>query len=287
MKRQLTLFALSVIAASPLAAQDPYYPAYGYAPEPTYDSDNTTRQFNFNPGDMMNMGNPMRSMFGSNRGYGDYPAARYTPPAYPPAYGYPAYPAYQQPYTDYGYEPQAPVYPDYDASYAQPPAQPTEFAPPPPQEVQTPNYNAMPPAAQHYQPRFSNPDQGTEFHFRPLNTGAQPAQQTVPVSQGRQSSVVAAPPAPVFRDTSPLTYPQESAYTEPAAPVYPDPQPLAPPTYPQESAFTEPAAPLNYAETGTTPPAPEMQVRDTLIEQDPSLKFRPLDKPGYSSELEQ
>jgi hypothetical protein len=290
MKRHLTLFSLSVLAAAPLMAQEPYYPAYGYAPEPTYDNDQTTRQFNFNPGSVINnMPNPMSGMFNTNRGNDGYPAARYAPPAYPPVYGYPGYQTYQPPYPDYGYAPPAPAYPDYDAFYGQPLTQPAAVEPPPP-AIQPPDYHAMPPAAQNYQPRFANPEQGENFRFRPLDGRAYPAPQTTPADLTGQQSDVLAPPAPSYQDTlplAPLTYPPENPYTEPTTPVYRDPEPLAPLTYPQPPPYTESGSPLGYADPRTTSPDPEVQIRDTLIEQDPNLKFRPLDKPGYSSDLEE
>ncbi len=270
MKRQLFCFALSTSLTLPLMAQEPYYPGYDYSREGDYDADNTTRQFNFNPGDMMNgMGNPMRNFFGSsNRRYNDYPSGGYAPPAYPPAYGYPAYPGYQTPYPGYGDPAQPPAAPEYPATHAAPSGQPFQVAPPAASRMPPPAYGAAPPAATNYQPMVANPDQSAPYRFRPLEETAPP-----PVQDSLQQ-----------RPPEPTAMPQPREVAPPAA-GYREAAPLAPLTYPQESGYPEPLAPLTYPEAEAPAPAPQVEMRDSRIQPDPNLKFRPLDKPGYSSEL--
>ena len=268
MKRHLFYLAVSVCLTSPLLAQEPYYPAYGYTPDAGYDTDDTTRQFNFNPGNMMNrMGNPMRGLFGSsNRRYEDYPSAGYAPPAYPPAYGYPATPGYQAPYSGYGYAPQAPATSGYPPASA--PSNVQAEPAPQPASPSSP-YGTTPPAAANYQPRFSNPDPAPQYQFRPLNApkAAAPPVQSTPS------------PEPESAQARPEALPSTSVYQEP--------QPLAPLTYPHNAPAPEPLAPLIYPEAQTPPPTANADLPETAIPEDPNLKFRPLDKPGYSSELGQ
>ncbi|MEJ2453338.1 MAG: hypothetical protein P8103_04170 [Candidatus Thiodiazotropha sp.] len=270
MKRQLFHFALCASLATPLLAQESYYPGYGYHPEENYDADNTSRQFNFNPGDVMNgMGNPMGNFFGSsNRRYNDYPSGGYAPPAYPPAYGYPAYPGYQPAYPGYGYPAQPPATPAYPATDAAPSGQPNRMPPGAQPMTQPPAYGSAPPAAADYQPRFANPGQADHFRFRPLEETAPPPAQASPQQRLPEPAVIPQPPEAV---------PPTAGYREP--------EPLAPLTYPKSNSYPEPMAPLTYPEAEATTPAPRVEMRDTRIQQDPGLKFRPLDKPGYSSEL--
>ncbi|MEJ2694138.1 MAG: hypothetical protein P8166_14120, partial [Candidatus Thiodiazotropha sp.] len=62
MKQHLFTLALSTGLVSPLMAQDPYYPAYGYATDPGYYQETNQPQLNFNPGNMMNLPvNPARN----------------------------------------------------------------------------------------------------------------------------------------------------------------------------------------------------------------------------------
>jgi hypothetical protein len=253
-------------------AQEPYYPAYGYSPEPGYDTDNTTRQLTFSPGDAMNrMGNPMRNIFGSpSRRYDDYPTGDYAPPAYPPAYGYPAYPGYQQPYTGYGYPAQTPVGPGYSGAYASPSGQPAQAGPAPRPVQQPPAYERVPPARQDYQPMFTNPEQATHYRFRPL-------QEPAPATVGEPQQV----PAPKPSESA------EPVVAAPPTPAYHEPEPLAPLTYPQDRIYAQPMAPLSYPEAPTPAPAATVEQRDSSIQQDHELNFRPLDKPGYSSDLGQ
>jgi hypothetical protein len=46
-------------------------------------------------------------------------------------------------------------------------------------------------------------------------------------------------------------------------------------------------APLSYPEAPTQAPSATSEQRDSSIQQDHGLKFGPLDKPGYSSDLGQ
>jgi len=251
MKRRLSMLALGLALASAAMAQDPYSPAY--------ESDNTTRQFNFNPGDMLNnMGNPMRNLFGSSsRGYDNYPNGRYTPPAYGPGYGYPAYPGYQPPAT-YGYPPQQPVYSSpygYAPSYASPP--PVEPAPAP-----QPAYSQAPPPPADYSPGMGGAAQD-QYRFRPLEAEEYPAAGLAPSPAGVGDTW----PSPAYgtAEPPPSSYPD---YT-PAQPAYPQ-------TYPQ-----------TYPEAASMPKAPTEPLQQSWVPQDPNVKFRPLDKPGYSSDLGQ
>ena len=248
MKRHLILIITSLCMSTPLVAQDGYYS--------DSDSDGNSRHFNFNPGNMMNgMTNPMRSMFGSSRrGYDDYPGAGYPPP-YPPTYGYPAYqpahPGYAQPY-------QAPPAPTQASPYNYPSAVPAPAEPVAPAQApaQAPAYQPPTAAGQPYQPAFSEPAAASRYQFRPLEgteTGANPA----------------------FRSPSQAPVPAAAGATQPTPPGLgsqpagaPGNQPLAPLNYPDPSAgaYASPA-PVTQA------PAPQP---------DPSHRFRPLDKPGYS-----
>ncbi len=257
MKRQLTSCALCAFLTSPLMAQDPYYSQYGYSPEPGYDANDNSRQFNINPGNMMNrFDNPMRNMFGSsNRSYNEYPAAGYTPPNYPPAYGYPGYPSYRQPYPDSGYTSQQPFSPGYSTPYGYPLAYPTPPVPPPQPAMQAPTYGTTPPPKRDYQPMLTNPGQGGAYRFRPLDRTLAPeghaqAPQMIEVPATSPGPVAVTPPAPASRE----------------------PEPMAPRSYPDRQPQL---------------PAPQNQAQGGLIEQDPNLMFRPLDKPGYSSDLGQ
>lgn len=249
MKRHLWPAVWSALMmTTPLMAQEPY-PSYGYpsgyATEPAYDSDRDTREFNFHPNDMMNrMPNPMNSMFGSNRRrYNAYPENRYgPPPVYPPAYGYPVYPAYQPP-QDAGYARPAPAYAE---PYG---AQPTYPAQPEPSQAPAADnavgYDRAPSAAAGRLPP-PNPASGERYNFRPLDNPP-PAADT-------------ASPAPMQEPQAPLNY--EPAYTEQIPP-----------------------GPIDYsAQTQqTTQPATE---QNTVIHEGHVMKFRPLDKPGYTPDLD-
>jgi len=249
MKRRLFPFAISLMLTSGAMAQDLY--------SPSYESDNTTRQFNFNPGNMMNsMSNPMRNMFGSSsRGYDDYPNGRYTPPAYAPGYGYPAYPGYPPPAAAYGYPPQQPAYP---APYGYAPAygSPAQAEPAPAPE---PVYEPTPPPVVDYSPRMGGPDQDA-YRFRPLDAGEYPTPGT------------AMTPDPGVASDWP-------------APTYGTPEP-APSGYPQYTPEA-PAYPQNRLDAASLPTAPAPPPPSSWTPEDPNVKFRPLDKPGYSSDLGQ
>jgi hypothetical protein len=251
-------------------AQDSYYSPYGYADGHGYETNNSSRQFNFNPADMVNqMSNPMRSMFGSSRrGYDDHTVAGYPPAAYPPVYGYPAYPAYQQPYRGYSQIPQPPIEPDYTIPYSYIPAQPALAEPARQPYMQAPPYEReVPPAARDYQPTFANPKQGVRYNFRPL-------EEELPLADdsSRQPATSASAPS------------QTGAASTATEPVERKLQPQAPPTYPKKSAQAAPPTPPTYPEQQLQSSSPP---DTTPMQQDSKLKFRPLDKPGYSSDLEE
>jgi hypothetical protein len=210
----------------------------------------------------------MRNFFGSSgRRNSDYPAGGYAPPAYPPAYGYPSYPGYQAPYPGYGYPAQPQVPPTYPTANVAP-SMPAQVAPGAQPMPQPPAYGTAPSEASGYQPMFANPDPATHYRFRPLEeTSSPPAQE----SQQQRLPVPNATPQP------PQVAPPTAGYRKP--------EPLAPPAYPEANSYPEPLAPLTYPEAETATPAPKVEMRDTGIQQDPNLRFRPLDQPGYSSEL--
>lgn len=128
-----------------------------HAVDPGYgDPSGSNRQFNVNPGNMMNgMFNPMHNFFGgSDRYSNDYYNYRYpVPPAYAPGYGYPGaayppvYPGYQPPPQAGGYAP--------TPSAQQPPAAPATTQPP------APTYRAAP---------STQPVYGEKYRFRPLHS---------------------------------------------------------------------------------------------------------------------
>lgn len=260
MKRHLIiLMASSLCLAVPALAQDSYS---------GYDSDGNTRQFNFNPGNMMNgVGNPMRNMFGSSRrNYDDYgyPGAGYPPPAYPPAYGYPAY---QAPYPGYAQPNQ--IAPAQATPYNYPSAVPLPAEPAAQPAPQAPAYDRQPAAAQQYRPGFSQPDPASQYRFRPLDATAEE-------NRPLQSSPVA-----------PMTPPQPMAPAT-AAPNRAQAEPLAPLSYPPAQPADQPLAPITYPEAPPPAPAsPPPMTQAPAVQSDPNLRFRPLDKPGYSSELGQ
>jgi hypothetical protein len=79
--------------------------------------------------------------------------------------------------------------------------------------------------------------------------------------------------------------PQSVAAPTASNPSYGETEPPAPITYSQEQGQPAALAPLSY---------PEQQVQRTvpveeknLMQHSPNLKFRPLEKQGYSSELEE
>jgi hypothetical protein len=137
-------------------------------------SDYASRQFNINPGNVMEgMYNPMRNFFGGSNRYPDnyYRSRSAPPPPYHPGYGYPGA-GYGYPPTNPGYQPlpQRGVYPSYSAT--------PEAAP------------QTPPASGYDTTVPGEPTHYENFRFRPLdNSGisADTAPQTVPettVDQG-------------------------------------------------------------------------------------------------------
>ena len=271
MKRHLILFTTCLCMSAPLVAQDAY--------SSDSESDGNNRHFNFNPGNMMNsMSNPMRSMFGSSRrNYDDYgyPGAGYPPPAYPPAYGYPGYQA--APYPGYGHPNQPAPAPAQATPYAYPSAVPAPAAPATPYQAQpqaqpTPAQERPPAAAQQYKPDFSQPDSNSNYRFRPLDGTAAPAARTTA-------------PAPV-EDATAAPAQQVAPASGAAAPVLSTP--MAPFSYPPAKPAEEPMAPISYPDPAPSAPAsPPPMTQAPAATADPDLRFRPLDKPGYSSELGQ
>jgi hypothetical protein len=264
MKRHLILLATSLCLAAPVTAQEPYS---------GYGSDGNNRQFNFNPGNMMNgMGNPMRNMFGSSgRGYDDYgyPGAGYPPPAYPPTYGYPAY---QAPYPGYAQPNQVAPDPAQATHYSYPSALPVPAEPAAPPASQASVYNRPPAAAQQYRPGFNQPDPASQYRFRPLEADAA-VKESLPAQPAAEATM--APPS------------QQLAPT-PAVPSPAQASPLAPLSYPPAQYAGQPLAPISYPEsTPQAPASPPPVTQAPAVQSDPDLRFRPLDKPGYSSDLGQ
>jgi hypothetical protein len=258
----MLLFAGGLCMSAPLMGQDS-----------GYESDGNNRQFNFNPGNMMNrMSNPMRNMFGSSqRRYDDYdyPGPGY-PPAYPPGYGYPGY---QAPYPGYGQANQLPPAPSQATPYNYPSAVPVPAQPAAPAAAQVPDYTQPPAAATPYPSAYSQPDQASHYRFRPLEAGAAP-----------QNS----PPAPTPADSPAAMPSQQSAPVAAGTSLGRQPAPLPPLSYPQTQTAGEPLAPISYPQTpaAAATAAPSMSEAPATLS-DPGLRFRPLDKPGYSSDLDQ
>ena len=127
------------------------------------------------------------------------------------------------------------------------------------------------PTATRYQSATGEANRNARYRFRPFDE-AGGAADSAPMTQRYA-------PAPV----------EQPVATMPAT-VQGTPEPLAPLTYPQDPVMPEPLAPLTYPDSGTAPasPAPVSTARDASLMQPPAdLKFRPLDQPGYSSELDQ
>jgi hypothetical protein len=115
---------------------------------------------------------------------------------------------------------------------------------------------------------FTNPEQARHYRFRPLQeaepaTVGEPRQGHAGESSGSARAVVATPLTPAYQKTGPL----------------------APLTYPQNRVDAQSLAPLSHPEARMQVPASTVERRDSTIQQGPELKFRPLDKPGYSSDL--
>jgi hypothetical protein len=134
------------------------------------DSDYASRQFNINPGNVMDgMFNPMRNFFGgSNRYADDYYNYRSAPPLpYHPGYGYPGA-GYGYPPAIPGYRPlpQGGIYPSYSPNPQPPAPMISEESP------QTPSaaaYDTSVPA---------EPTQYEKFRFRPLDNKGMSADMT-------------------------------------------------------------------------------------------------------------
>ncbi|MCU7945335.1 MAG: hypothetical protein KZQ72_01600 [Candidatus Thiodiazotropha sp. (ex Cardiolucina cf. quadrata)] len=239
------------------------------AGEPQYESSNSGRQFNVNPNNMMNgMPNPMRNMFGgSNRyrdGYDNYRYAPPPPPGYPPVYGYPGNP-YPQPPVPYSYPGQIPNSGHSALPQGSPQPQMPAAAPVQPQPTTTgyvnnrPNRPQPPVATTTYQPTYQE-----SYRFRPLDT-MQPTDENspvtmTPVKEAVQPVITEDPqqPAPVTqRPLAPLSYPSYKAQETEQPPLSPQKQPTQTTYAPQTEALP-------------------------IDQDDQMMRFRPLDKPGYS-----
>ncbi|MCU7930426.1 MAG: hypothetical protein KZQ90_06470 [Candidatus Thiodiazotropha sp. (ex Codakia rugifera)] len=239
------------------------------AGEPQYESSNSGRQFNVNPGHMMNgMPNPMRNMFGgSNRyrdGYDNYRYAPPPPPGYPPVYGYPGNP-YPQPPLNYGYPGQIPNSGHPALPQGDPQPQTPAVAPVQPQPTTTehvnnrPNRQQSPVATTTYQPVHQE-----SYRFRPLDT-MQPTEKESPVTA-----------VPVKAAAQPVITKDPQQQT----PVIQ--QPLAPFSYPADKVQETEQLPLSPQKQATqTTYAPQTET-SPIGQEDKTMRFRPLDKPGYS-----
>lgn len=162
-KRQHNIYGVLAVSGTLLIS------TLSHAADPGYnDSAGDSRQFNINPGNMMDgMVNPMRNFFGgSDRYSNDYYNYRYAPPpAYaPPGYGYPG--------TAYPYPPGYPGYPGY-----QPPSHVGGYASPPSaQQPPAASVNTQPPPpVSTFRPAPSEQPAYTEqYRFRPLDSTDQP-----------------------------------------------------------------------------------------------------------------
>ncbi|MET0066433.1 MAG: hypothetical protein ABW076_08820 [Candidatus Thiodiazotropha sp.] len=250
------------------------------------DENQDSRQFNFNPGNMADgIMNPMRSMFGGSghdRGYyDDYYGAPpyYGPPGYPGDYGYPGN-SYAQPYPGY-----SAGYPGYYAQPAAPQSQPV-----PQQQPAVRQAPVRETSPGYYDPQVTTPpaywQQPSQdaYSFRPMenqpeNSGGYP--EAAPVYQ-QPGTYPAAPdsyaspqPGYGYGYESPPQGGYGSGYETPPQGGY-----ESAPGYPQ------PSAPGGvYAEPYTSAPAsayPEQSYSGYNGTQEPGLKFRPLDQPGYS-----
>ncbi|MCU7906674.1 MAG: hypothetical protein KZQ76_12680 [Candidatus Thiodiazotropha sp. (ex Epidulcina cf. delphinae)] len=187
----------AILITAHLHAAEPRYASPGYE----------NRQFNVNPGNMMN---PMRNIFGypgNPGGYNDYRYAYPAHPGYPPVYGHPGVP-YGQPPIHYNYGGVAP----------------------------TTAYPSAP------------------YGYRPQTPAAAPAQtDSAPTGYGDNRSST---PGPLTTTPGHQFSPQERYRFRPLDNTQPTPD----------------ASPVVEA----TPRA------DPVMQQAQPLKFRPLDKPGYS-----
>ncbi|MET0089397.1 MAG: hypothetical protein ABW068_05130 [Candidatus Thiodiazotropha sp.] len=229
------------------------------------DDGQDSRQFNFNPGNMMGgMMNPMRGMFNGtdrDRGYYDNYYANpsyYGPPGYPGEYGYPGG-AYAQPYPGY-----ANGYPGY---YAAPQPVPQEL----PSVRQQPDRE---PAPTYYEPQEAPPTYWQQpskdaYSFRPMDSQ--------PDAGGGYPETSAPYPQP-----GTYTAPQ-SGYTSGYEPMPQDPYQAG---YESAPAYPAPSGPVGgYNDPYNTAPVSPYQGQSYNgygESTEPGLKFRPLDQPGYS-----
>ncbi|MCU7893176.1 MAG: hypothetical protein KZQ78_16950 [Candidatus Thiodiazotropha sp. (ex Ustalcina ferruginea)] len=222
--------------------------AHLQAGEPQYESSNSGRRFNVNPGNMMNgMPNPMRNMFGgSNRYRGNYDNYRYAPPpppGYPPVYGYPGNP-YPQPPINYSYPGQMPNSGHSALPQGGPQPQTPAAAPVQPQPTTTGYVNNRPNRPQpHVATTTYQPAYQESYRFRPLDT-MQPTEENPPVTVTPVKEVITEDPQQPAQET--------------------EQPPLSPQKQPTQTTY-----------------APQTEALP-IDQDDQMMRFRPLDKPGYS-----
>ncbi|MES9941959.1 MAG: hypothetical protein ABW104_10850 [Candidatus Thiodiazotropha sp. 6PLUC2] len=220
------------------------------ASELSAEDQQTGRHFNVNPNNMMGgMMNPMRNMFGGyDRDRGGYNNYNNTP-----YYGPQAYPGYPQgqPYPGGYAQPPA----SYNTPAAQYPANPG-YQQPVQQPSPTPSYREQ--ASPRYQPApatGSTKQYGSapqeQFRFRPIEqqAAAQNSAQTLntPYQQ-----------APTSAAQTPSAY-----YNSPTSP----------------QGIQQPPAYQSSSEGASASYTPYNEATEQL---EPTMKFRPLDQPGYS-----
>ncbi|MCU7881703.1 MAG: hypothetical protein KZQ66_16100 [Candidatus Thiodiazotropha sp. (ex Lucinoma aequizonata)] len=239
------------------------------AGEPQYKFSNTGRQYNVNPSNMMNgTPNPMRNMFGgSNRyrdGYDNYRYVPPPPPGYPPVYGCPGNP-YPQPPVPYSYPAQIPNngYSILPQGSHQPQMPAAALVQPQPTTTgyinNRPNRPQSPVATTTYQPAYQE-----SYRFRPLET-MQPTKEDSPVivtlvKEAVQPLITEDPQQPALVTQLPLaslSYPSYKAQETEQPPLRPQKQPAQTTHAPQTEALS-------------------------IDQDDQMMRFRPLDKPGYS-----
>ncbi|MBT3016933.1 MAG: hypothetical protein N0E58_07975 [Candidatus Thiodiazotropha endolucinida] len=208
------------------------------------DSDYSNRQFNVNPGNMMGgMFNPMRNFFGgSNRYSDDYYNYRHAPPpGYHPGYGYPG--------AAYGYPPVYPGYQPQPHAGSQPANTPAQQTPTAAVDAKPPQ---APPVSGYGSTVSDQPVYGEGFRFRPLNSGEQATDKTIPATTTGSTEI---PTKVTPQSPAPLGYP---AARQPAG----------------QTAGTLGAQTMQQSYK----PSQEAQYGT----QESQMKFRPLDKPGFS-----
>ncbi|MEW8070838.1 MAG: hypothetical protein AB2792_15055 [Candidatus Thiodiazotropha sp.] len=207
------------------------------------DSDYSNRQFSVNPGNMMGgMFNPMRNFFGGSNRYSD---DYYN-------YRYTPPPAYQP---GYGYPGAAHGYPPVHPGFQPLPQAGGYSTSNPRQQPPAPTVNAEPPqtpSTPSYGPAVSDqPVYGEQFRFRPLNNEQLTGKTMQATTKGGAEISVPATGQPL----APLSYPATQ-------------QPVDQTTGTQGMHSME----QNFRPNPQLPSGTQQN----------QMKFRPLDKPGYS-----